>query len=300
MSSHRERVMQLLAESAGDQARSLCVLGAGNANDLELDTLATRFERIALVDLDEDALQRAWRRIPPNLQPRCDLHGQVDLTGITAMLGEWHASTPPSDRKLESAIASTRQAAPPRVGPFDVVASTCVLTQLIDSICLAIPHESPRRLEMILAVRNRHLEHMVELLHPGGTGVLVTDFVASETAPELARLSDAEVADRATHWLGTRNFFTGTNPYAIVNHLSASGNWNRFPPPALSGVEPTTHRDIAANPLQSRELCIQFPADSLETTSVKLIPAWKWDLGAKQLAVTAVTFRRAVGSPLAH
>jgi hypothetical protein len=36
MASHRARVMQLLADARGEAGRSLCVLGTGNANDIDL------------------------------------------------------------------------------------------------------------------------------------------------------------------------------------------------------------------------------------------------------------------------
>src|SRR5439155_5330247 len=58
---HRRRLTSIASGGTG----ALCVLGAGNANALDLDLLATRFDRIHLVDLDAEALARAARRSSP-------------------------------------------------------------------------------------------------------------------------------------------------------------------------------------------------------------------------------------------
>src|SRR6266513_2793477 len=63
MASHRGRVMRLIEESRGESRKTLCVLGPGNANDIELARLARDFEKVALVDLDETALARAVARL---------------------------------------------------------------------------------------------------------------------------------------------------------------------------------------------------------------------------------------------
>ncbi len=131
-----------------------------------------------------------------------------------------------------------------------------MLTQLIDSIYMALPTDHPRCVELVMTVRNRHLEIILELLHPGGVGVLVTDFVATETAPELAQLDELLLPQAARHWIEQRNFFTGANPFAIRDYY----NQSRQPGPFAEDVQ------------------VKGP--------------WRWDIGAKQLAVSAVTFRR--------
>jgi hypothetical protein len=256
MASHRARVMGLLAEARGESSQSLCILGAGNGNDIDLGQLAREYERIALVDLDEPALDRAVRRLANDDRPRVELHAPIDLTDILATLTSWQAGHAPTDAELTAAIDAASAARPPDVGAFNVVASTGVLSQLIDSIYMALATDHPRCQELVLAVRNRHLEMMVELLNPGGAGVLITDFVATETAPELAQLDDSQVPAAAVTWINQRNFFTGANPYAI------------------------------------RERFQELRGARLAVEKVEVSPAWRWDIGAKQMAVSAVTFRR--------
>src|SRR6187399_585339 len=52
---HRERVMALIPEQPA--GGTLCVLGAGRCDDLDLPRLARRFTRIHLVDLDGKAME---------------------------------------------------------------------------------------------------------------------------------------------------------------------------------------------------------------------------------------------------
>ena len=256
MTPHRERVMRLIGEARRGAGGSLCVLGAGNANDIDLVSLAGEFERIALVDLDEQSLERAVERVPEADRGRIELLGAIDLTGILPSLTKWQSGHAPTAAEVSAAIETARSVPPPTVGTFDVVASTCVLTQLIDSIYMGLAADQPQRQELVLAVRNRHLEILVELATPGGAEVLITDFVATETAPELAHLNDAQVPAAAEEWINQRNFFTGANPYAI--------------------------RDYLLGPL----------AEKVSSDDVQVSPARRWDIGAKQLAVIAVTFRR--------
>jgi hypothetical protein len=131
-----------------------------------------------------------------------------------------------------------------------------MLTQLIDSVYMALRTEHPRCVELVMAVRNRHLEIILQLLNPGGVGVLVTDFVATETAPDLAQLDELLSPQVAAKWIEERNFFTGANPFAIRDYYNRS--------------------------------CGPGPC----TTDAQVKGPWRWDIGAKQLAVCAVTFRR--------
>jgi hypothetical protein len=209
-----------------------------------------------LVDLDQRALARAVEQLPPQCASRVEQKGGVDLTGILTKLSSWTGGSPLSDTELTATIETGRTAPAPDDGTFDVVGSMCVLTQLIDSIYLGLGKAHPRGIELVLAVRNRHLEVMIELLKPGGVGVLVTDFVSTETAPEIARLGEAQFPAAALEWLERRNFFTGANPFAIRDFF----------------------RSLATTGWAVEDVGVTAP--------------WRWDIGAKQFAVSAVTFRR--------
>src|SRR5260221_7628069 len=78
---HREKLTQLLASSElravscqPKGGERLCVLGAGNAYDLELEELLTRFAEVHLVDIDLAALGRARQRVPEGPRARLFVH----------------------------------------------------------------------------------------------------------------------------------------------------------------------------------------------------------------------------------
>ncbi len=256
MTSHRARVMGLIGEARGETKKSLCILGPGNGNDIELATLARDFETVALVDLDEAAIARAVTRLDEREMARVERFSPIDLSGILPVLESWQRHRNPTDAEVSAVMREAHAAPRPDIGSFDVVASTCMLTQLIDSVYMALPTDHPKCVDLVMEVRNRHLEIILELLNPGGMGVLVTDFVATETAPELARLDELLLPEAAICWIEERSFFTGTNPFAIRDYYNRS----RQPGPAAEDVR------------------VKGP--------------WRWDIGAKQLAVCAVTFRR--------
>ena len=254
MSGHRARVTQLIRESCPDGPASLCVLGAGNGNDIELSELVRCFERIALVDLDAESLAHAVSNLG-DASASVDLHGGVDVTGLLETFSGW-ADRTVSERDAVEAIEIAQGTSSADIGEFDVVASTCLLTQLIDSVCMAMPAGHPRFLELLLAVRNRHLGMIAELLNPNGIGILVSDFVSTKTAPELSAMSDSEIPNAAMHWIKNQNFFTGVNPFMLRSHYQ-------------------TELGTAA--------MVEFR---------KMTRPWKWDMGMKQFAVCALTVQR--------
>jgi hypothetical protein len=87
---HRQRVTaEILALAAdGNDARNgrLCLLGAGNANDLDLEALAARFDEVHLVDIDRGALSRATDRQSATVRAKLRSHAPVDLSGLYRQL----------------------------------------------------------------------------------------------------------------------------------------------------------------------------------------------------------------------
>ena len=175
---HREIVTRLISSRT---AESLCVLGAGQCFDLDLPRLETHFDRITLVDIAPDEMKNGLTH-----------QGVADSQTITTLekditesehLFEKLAATPTDDlidRILESLSNDVGLH-----GPYDCVASTCILSQLILKIDQAIGHQHPRFVELIQAVRLAHVKTMLHSLKPGGAGLLVTDFVSSVSLPEL-------------------------------------------------------------------------------------------------------------------
>jgi hypothetical protein len=55
--------------------------------------------------------------------------------------------------------------------------------------------------------------------------VLVTDVVSTTTAPGLHRSSPAGLEEQMARLVASRNFFTGTNPYRIIELLESDARF---------------------------------------------------------------------------
>ncbi len=211
--SHRAKLSALILRD--ELARgSVCLLGAGNANDVELAAIARCYERVHLVDLDTAALGFAIEALAPDEQNRIALHGGTDVTGILPELERW-TRTPPAAGELARVLA---RAAEPAIElpQSDLVVSCTLLSQLVELAKLALGEADPRLLELVLALRLGHLRLLARTARPGGRAILVTDVVASDTVPGLDRVLEPELGDLLLQLVQKRNFFTGANPFAIA------------------------------------------------------------------------------------
>lgn len=219
--SHRSQIQNLVLPDLAPAAPApkLCVLGAGNCNDIDLKTLAAAFAEVHLVDIDPAALDGALRRQALPSGARIHLHGGVDLTGIADVFPAWE-DAPPGASEVDAAARRTTQRSVPDVGgPFDVVLSPCLLSQLVGYADDVLGRGHPRRRELLVALRTRHLRTVVDLLAPGGTAVIVCDVASSTGHPQLREVRREklpEFLDRLTY---TDRGFDGLSPVAMQQAL---------------------------------------------------------------------------------
>jgi hypothetical protein len=267
---HRRVVSDLLLETPVTRSRPvLCVLGAGNCNDLDLPRLADRFAKLQLVDLDDQALRRGVSQQKLGEIAEVEVHGGVDLSGLIRLLDRWTAEAPVPADQVQGVL---RQAEPPisdfpfgtgvppalagLAGNMDVVASVCLLSQLVETVVHCLGNTHPCFLDMIFFMRRTHLRLMLELLHDGSRGLLVTDFVSSDTCPQLVDVSPERLASLCAELIAQRNFFTGLNPMAIANCLR------------------------------------QDPAFQNRIGDVQVSSPWTWQYLARTYAVAAISFTK--------
>jgi hypothetical protein len=250
-SGHRARMTRILTTSLRS-CSSLCILGAGNLNDLRLDQLLPVYAQVHLVDLDIAAVRAGLARQGLAQSAAIHVHGPIDLSGILDRLPTDHPDENTAD-SLRELLAHHRCIVPG--WPFDVTVSAGLLTQLLQSIIdSSLP---PRDLAPVsLALRDKHLADLAGLTRPGGTLVLVTDVVSATTAPQLLEAAPAELEDRMAELIASRNFFTGTNPYRILALLEEH---DRF-------------RDLV--------------------TDVRLLEPWLWRVTADRQHLTCVILAR--------
>jgi hypothetical protein len=214
--SHRQRVTaEILALAPGeDDARGgrLCVLGAGNANDLDLEALAARFDEIHLVDIDPGALSRATGRQSPEVRAKLHSHAPVDLSGLYHQL-ERRPGLVPDDAMVAAGTAEVTSQLP---SELDVVASCCVLSQMSWALeHLASPDGTaiPALEQALLRI---HLRVLPRMIRPTGAALLVSDLTSSLFYPPLGELAPGADLRALTQKLAARRMaYTVCNPELV-------------------------------------------------------------------------------------
>jgi hypothetical protein len=249
-------VTQVLLAAAPAIGGKLCVLGAGNCNDLALSQLAEAFTHVDLVDIDEQAIAAGIARQGIDTS-HVTAHVSVDVTGVAHLMSAWIPAVPAPDEQVDDCIANTKRSALPlNASGYAVAASIGLLSQLMESIKLTLGADHPRFLDLMTCVRREHLRQLVDLATPGGSVVLITDVVSSVTVPELATAASTELPALIGRAIAQRNFFTGVNPFVIKRMLETE---------------------------------LPFATRLID---VRLSNPWVWDLGPRLYAVCALTARR--------
>lgn len=256
---HRKRITELLIRAASGPAGSIGILGAGNGNDLDLPALLGTFRELHLVDWDSLALANGARRQGLAGNPAVHLHGDCELSGIAHLVAPWSADRPPTEQELRSAAALAATAPLPLAGgSLAVAASVCLLSQILEPISALAPAASvvAAWLELLAAVRARHLAILTEMVHLGGKALLITDVVSSDTAPELLTTLPETLPAVLTRLLNARNFFTGLSPAVVIEALRAN--------PLVAG----------------------------QASAIAPIAPWLWDMGSRRYVVYGLCWTR--------
>ena len=217
---HRERVTRLLLDARTPISERLCLLGAGNLNDLDLTALSSMFREIVLVDVDAAALRRGLLRQGFAEDARFRVMAPTDVSGVFTEFAAMENDQQVRDESIDSCLRTLAQ--PHGLGEpvrFDVVASVGLLTQLIDGVIRSVGDSHPRSWELVSAIRTQHLRLMLELTVSGGAAVLVTEVVSSDSCPALLSVGEDDLLELLRCEIAAKNFFTGTNPAALQQLL---------------------------------------------------------------------------------
>jgi hypothetical protein len=176
---HREHWTTLALNAAPDAHARLCVLGAGNCLDLDLERLADRYREIHLVDIDGEALRGAFERQPSHVRAKLSLQAPVDISGFVGRLDRWAAGSVAPEELLNLPSTVCEELSRQLPAPFDVVISSCVLTQLQLTLynVLSVAHPLFEPLREITGLV--HLRALAALTAKGGRAILATDLASS-------------------------------------------------------------------------------------------------------------------------
>lgn len=255
---HRRKTMELvsLAAAALDDVaeRAISVLGAGNCMDLDLPQLVTLFHKVTLLDLDREAVESGVNTVECLQTARVQILAPVDLAFPLTTISAASLSGVDSIADLCQQLANPL--APPPAAPADVVVSTCVLSQMLSALTHFVTEKDAQFLPLVQAVRRGHLVRMLQLLKPGGRGILISDLVSSETTPALTSINDASLPKLLAQALATGNFFSGLHPGVMLQDLETQ-----------PGIAPYVDSPTMTTP-------------------------WRWEMGPRVYAVYAITFRK--------
>jgi len=251
---------------------TLTVWGAGNTNDLDLPAICARFEVVQLIDLDLESLQRAEQRADLSDADRAKLRlvGNCDSTGLLPQLASLAESQGDGANDPTATFIADTVKARPRILPAgeteilktDVVVSACMLSQLIDSVFETLGNDFERVNDVVLAVRDNHLRMLLDAVDTGSVVALVTDFVSSDTLPELNNeMPSKEFLELVVGALNAKNFFTGTNPAALQQRLAI------------------LHDDRKG-----------FAGAATGKLKIEMTQPWRWAFGKRSFATIALVF----------
>jgi hypothetical protein len=232
-SQHRSRVVALLLDTQRSGAGRLCILGAGNLNDVDLVTLLTTFREVVLIDVDRQAVERGVSQQGLTDDHRIRIIAPCDLSTVYEELSLVRLGRPDREELLGTCMSKLERTLDLGLASFDVVCSAGLLTQIIDSAGYAVGESDPMYWPLVSALRRQHLLLLLELTRPGGAAVLITEIVSSDTCPKLSSVSDVQLARLLQQEIAAHNFFTGTNPAAIGRLLRTDGRISRLLTDAL-------------------------------------------------------------------
>ena len=233
--SHRTRLTQLI----GDLPRGgeLCVFGAGNCNDLELDELSSWFKEIHLVDLDGEALERARDRQSAAVRTQLVLHGDVDCSGLLEHLDDWGDEFPARAALGQSAVSAAQNIVRGLGRSFPAVVSACVLSQLAVPFQRAWVTSRSNWGDLLSAISAIHLATLAGSTSSGGKGLLLIDSASSKECPELAHQggkSDEELRQFVDRALEAGTLALRPDPYQTLMQMSSPGLRSMVAEPRLS------------------------------------------------------------------
>ena len=217
---HRRKVFDFLRRISTRSGQSVCVWGTGRTTDLELIPLVELFGTIDLVELDSSITEEALLQRGFDDHPQVRVHNGVDISGIDR---DWQRFLDSPDEKTLQEVLSACEVATLDLPTYDVVVSTCLLSQLqrkavecLEQSSLSTEKKQSLLPQVVASIRKRHLELMLGHTKSNGVALLVTDLTSSEALPEMLN-PGADLKSLYLEKVMNGNHFHGMNPRAILH-----------------------------------------------------------------------------------
>jgi hypothetical protein len=174
---------------------------------------------VHLVDFDAEALARAYTRLPASSRTRVVLHAPIDLSGMLEHLPDWKACHMGPEDIVRWPLEAVGRFARKVGSDFDVVASTCVLSQLQWGVVQALGEEHPLFHVVRYTLNVVHLRTIARLLASHGQGLLITD-VAADPAIDARNVDDTDALALLGEQAARERFMYATHP-SLLQHIFA-------------------------------------------------------------------------------
>lgn len=218
-SEHRLRLSELASSAAPAAEGTLCVLGAGNCYDLDLGALANRYRAVHLVDIDAGALAGAFARQEPATKDRLVLHGSLDLSGLLDRIDRWSRFQLSPSELMEHGETTARQLRERLGGPFDVVLSACMLSQMQLSV-LNVLGEQHRLFEAVRWTLDlTHFRTLAALTRSGGVALFATDVSSNSLYPLDSVAPDMDCVALVNELSNAQQTFDFADPKRLADLL---------------------------------------------------------------------------------
>ena len=222
---HRKQVMSLLLHQSLTNLGSICLLGSGNCNDVDLKELLTAYDEVTLIDLDPVALQFGIGQQKVKGHSRLSYHPEIDISGIIPYLDKWLKQAPTNKEKANCLQAMSQNTSLiPFQNQFDVVVSCCMISQIFHAISLT-QLSSRDKLQLTKLIRYHHLKQLLDLTPSKGTVILISDMITSDTVPELSDSSFQPSPPFLSKLVKEKQYFSGLNPFAILTEINTQFPW---------------------------------------------------------------------------
>lgn len=214
-SSYRQQIEKLITPAS--PCGRICVLGAGNCNDLDLPWLTQMYSQSHLVDLDVGSLASAVERQKPSRAASICLWAPFDLSGIGDALRNWRQAPPSDDQILKciERIANCTTQRPWEMERFDVVVSPCVLSQILISARQSIGATHRLYPSLRDALLADHLKMVYRSIKAGGRAVIVVDLASTEDFGSTAGIEEDQLPDLMRSLIARKKCFNALTPAAL-------------------------------------------------------------------------------------
>jgi hypothetical protein len=204
-----------LAQAGGGQR--LCVLGAGNCGDLDLERLASSYHSIHLVDIDEAAIERAIARQTKKTRAKLVAHAPIDLSGLIGSLDRWRDMGVTVDELFAHPTLTSQSISESLRGLFDVVVSACVLSQMHLAVRNVLSDTHQLFQAASYTVTLTHLRTLARLTEPGGLALLASDIATEQMAPLQGVDEHSDCRALLARQISSGDVFDAVQPSAIVS-----------------------------------------------------------------------------------